>query len=65
MIEGIQPQEVVEIPRFNNADIEWNKKMPAGPPLEGHKGEKLPELPDGEDATPEASNPWTDNWSPH
>ena len=38
--------------------------MPAGPPLEGPKGEMLPEPPKGEDATPEASNPRTDNWPP-
>ena len=31
--------------------------MLAGPPLEGPKGEKLPELPKGEDATLEAPNP--------
>ena len=29
----------MEIPRCNNAGIEWNGKMPAGPPLEGPKGE--------------------------
>ena len=29
----------------NNAGIEWNEKMPAGPTLEGPKGEKLPEPP--------------------
>ena len=49
----------------NNVHIEWNEKMPAGPPLEGPKSEKLPELPKGEDANPEASNPRTDNWPPH
>ena len=49
----------------NNAGIEWNEKMPTGPPLEGPKGEKLPEPPEGEDATPEASDPGTDNLPPH
>ena len=39
--------------------------MPAGPPLEGLKGGKLPEPSEGEDATPEASVPRTDNWPPH
>ena len=29
------------------------------------KGEKLPEPPEGEDATPEASDPRTDNQPPH
>ena len=48
-----------------NAGIEWNEKMPAGPPLEGPKGEKLPEPPEEEDATPEASDPGTDNQPPH
>ena len=46
-----RPPEVVEIPRCNNVGIMWNEKMPAGPPLEGPKGEKLPEPPEGEDAT--------------
>ena len=49
----------------NNAAIEWNKKMPAGPPLEDPKGEKLLEPPEGEDATPEASDSGTDNQLPH
>ena len=60
MVEDIQPPrppELVEIPVCNNAGIEWNEKMPAGPPLEGPKGEKLPEPPKGEDATLEDSNP--------
>ena len=57
-----RPPKVVEIPRCNNASIEWKEKMSAGPPLEGPKGEKLPE---GEDATLEASNPRTDNQPPH
>ena len=57
--------EVVEIPMCINAGIEWNEKMPAGPPLEGFKGEKLPEPPDREDATPGASDPGTDNQTPH
>ena len=56
------PPEVV---RCNNAAIEWNEKMPPGPPLEGPKGEKLPEPPEGEGATPEAFDPGTDNWPPH
>ena len=55
----------MEIPRCNDAGIEWNEKMPAGPTLEGSKGEKLPEPHEGEDATPEASNPRTDNQPPH
>ena len=38
--------------------------MPGGPPLEGPKGEKLPEPPEGEGATPEAANPETEI-SPH
>ena len=68
IVEGIQPPgppEIVEIQRCNNAGIEWNKKMPAGPTLEGPKGEKLPEPPEGEDVTLEASDPRTDNWPPH
>ena len=28
-----RPPELVEIPRCNNAGIEWNEKMPAGQPL--------------------------------
>ena len=56
---------VVDIPWCNNAATEWNEKMPAGPPLEGPKGEKLPEPPVGEDATLEASDAATDNWPPH
>ena len=39
--------------------------MPAGAPLEGPKGEKLPEPPEGDDATPEACYPGMDNWPPH
>ena len=39
--------------------------MSAGPPLEDPKGEKLPQPPEGDDATPEASNPGTDNQLPH
>ena len=68
MVEGIQPQgppQVVEIPRCTNAIIAWNEKMPAGQPLEGPKGEKLPEPPEREDATPEAPDPRTDNQPPH
>ena len=68
MVEGIQPQgppEVVEFPRCNNASIEWNRRMPADPPLVDPKGEKLLEPPEGEDATLEASDPGTDNWPPH
>ena len=60
-----RPPEVVEISRCNNAAIEWNEKVPAGPPLEGPKGEKLTEPPEGEDATMEASDPTTDNGPPH
>ena len=55
----------MEIPRCNNAGIEWNERLPAGPPLEGPKGEKLPEQLEGEDATPEVSDPGTDNQPPH
>ena len=36
--------------------------MPGGPPLEGPKGKKPPE---GEGATPEATDPGTDNLPPH
>ena len=39
--------------------------MPAGPPLEGSIGEKLPEPPKREGATPEATDPGTENWTPH
>ena len=53
------------IPMCNNAGIEWNEKMPAGPPLEGPKGEKLSEPPEGEDANLEPPNPRTDNQPPH
>ena len=35
--------------------------MPGGPPLEGPRGEKLPEPPEEEGATPEASDPRTEN----
>ena len=49
----------------NNAGIEWNEKIPAAQPLEGPKGEKLLEPPEGEDATLKASNPRTDNRPPH
>ena len=59
-----RPPEVVEIPRCYNAGIEWNEKMPAGPLLEGPKGEKLPEPPEGEDATLGVTNPGTDNLPP-
>ena len=60
-----RPHDVVEIPMCNNAGIEWNKKMPAGPPLEGPKGEKLHETPEGKDATLEASNSGSNNHPPH
>ena len=39
--------------------------MPAGPPLEGPKGEKLPKPPEGEGATLEAFDPGTYNQPPH
>ena len=39
--------------------------MALGPPLEGPKGEKLHELSEAEDATPEATDPRTDNLPPH
>ena len=61
----LRPPEVVVTPMCNNAGIEWNEKMLAGPPLDGPKDEKLPESPEGEDATQEASNPRTDNQLPH
>ena len=60
-----RPPEIVEIPRCNNASIEWNEKMPTGPPLEGPTGEKLLEPPEGEDATLETSDSGTDNQPPH
>ena len=53
------------IPRYNTAGIEWNERMLAGPPVEGPKGEKLLQPPEGGDVTPEASNPGTDNQPPH
>ena len=49
----------------NNAAIEWYERMPASPPMEDPKGEKLLEAPVGEDATLEASNPGTDNLPLH
>ena len=55
----------MEIPRCNYAGIEWYEGMPAGPPLEDPTGEKLLEPPEGEDATLEASDPWTGNWPSH
>ena len=54
-----------EIPGCYNAGIDWNEKMPAGPPLEGPKIEKLPEPPEGEDPNLEESDPGTDNQPPH
>ena len=39
--------------------------MPAGSPLEGPKGEKLPEPPEREDANLEAADAGTDNQPPH
>ena len=39
--------------------------MPAGAPLEGSKGKKEPEPPEGEGATPEATDSGTDNLPPH
>ena len=39
--------------------------MPAGPHLEGPKGEKLPEPPEEEGATLEATDPATGNLPPH
>ena len=55
----------MEIPRCNNAGIEWYWRMPTDPPLKDLKGEKLLEPPEEEDATPEATDPGTDNWPPH
>ena len=40
-------------------------RMSAVPPLIDPKGEKLLEPPEGEGATPEASDPRTDKWPPH
>ena len=39
--------------------------MPGGPPLEDPKGEKVPEPPEEEGATLEASDPGTENLPPH
>ena len=39
--------------------------MPADQPLVDPKGEKPHELSEGEDATLEATDPGTDNWSQH
>ena len=39
--------------------------MSGGPPLEDPKGEKLPEPPEVEGATQEATNPETENLPPH
>ena len=55
----------MEIPRCNNAGIEWYERMPAGPPLEDPNGEKLLEPLEGEEATLEASDPGTANQPPH
>ena len=55
----------MEFPWCNNAAIEWYKRMPADLPLVDPKGENLLEPPEVEDATPEASDPMTDNQPPH
>ena len=52
-------------PRCNNAGIEWYGRMPAHPPLVDQKGEKPLESSEGEDSTPEPTDPMTDNWPPH
>ena len=39
--------------------------MLASPPLEGPRGKKLPEPPEDEGATPEATDPRTENLPPH
>ena len=57
--------EIVEFPRCNNAGIEWYRWMLVDPPVVGPKGKKLLEPSEGEDATPEATSPGTDNWPLH
>ena len=52
-------------PRCNNSGIEWYGRMPADPSLVDPKGEKPSEPSEGEDATPETSDPVTDNQPPH
>ena len=39
--------------------------MPEVSPMVDPKGEKQPESSEGEDATPKATNPGTDNLPPH
>ena len=52
-------------PRYNNASIEWHGRIPADLLMVDPKGKKLLELSKGEDATPEATDPMTDNQPPH
>ena len=59
------PPEVVEFPKCNNAGIEWYGRMPADSTLVDPKDKKLLEPSEGEDATPEATDPRTDNQPPH
>ena len=49
----------------NNAGIVWYRRMPADPPVVDLRGEKLFELPEGEDAILEASDPGTYIQPPH
>ena len=55
------PLEVVEFPRCNNTDIEWYGRMPTDTPLVDLKIKKLPKQCKREDATPETTDPMTDN----
>ena len=52
-------------PRHNNAGIEWYGKIPADLLLVDPKGKKPLGPSEGEDTTPEATDPVTDNQSPH
>ena len=60
-----RPPEIVAFPRCNNVGIEWYGRMPADPPLVNPKDEKLLGPSEQEGATPEATDPKTDNWPPH
>ena len=55
--------QVVVFPRYNNAGIVWHGRIPAGSPLMDHKIERPLRLSEEEDATPEATDPVTNN--PH
>ena len=68
MVKFIQPQgppEVVEFPKYYNADIEWCGRMPTDPPLVDPRVEMLLGQCEDEYATPEETNHVTDNWLPH